>query len=267
MATKNILADTDFTRGTDNRFKNAVLMGKVTEIVVDKKGANIRALMPDKVDHKDQPLITKPIPVLQVCAGGKKSFAMPRVKQNVMLVKLPHGTSDYAAIGFFYTSEDPPPVTDPKLDYCEWEGGHKQTHDANDDAEVFLTQDFKGGWKATVKKNIDISTTDGGTCSIVSDGDMLVKSATGDVNVESPTGKVTINQQNIDLVASGTISIQAAEIKLTGVVTVVGAMNQNGIHRDTRGLHQLGTVEYETRIAELESRVARLERELISKSI
>jgi Phage-related baseplate assembly protein. len=159
------------------------------------KGANIRVTMPDRLDHDNQPLITKPIPVLQISAGGKKSFAMPRIGQNAMLVKLPNSTSSYAALGFFYTSKEPPPVTDPKVDYVEWEGGHTQKHDANDDADVFLTQDFKGGWNCTVKKDVNLKTTDGAKTNIESDGDVLIKSATGNIDVKSPTGTVSIERR------------------------------------------------------------------------
>lgn len=255
---KNLLADTDYTRGTDNRFKNGVIVGKVTEIVCDDKGANIRALMPDKVDHKDQPLITKPIPVLQTCAGGKRSFAMPRIKQNVLLVKLPHGTSDYAAIGFFYTSKDPPPIKDPKVDYCEWEGGHVEKHDANDDADVFLTQDFKGGWNCTVKKDVNIETTDGANTNIKSDGDVLIKSATGDINVESPTGTINLKQQQIHL--TGTVTIDGP-LNVNGLITHVGNMNTNGHHVDSKGPHSsTRESELEARVAALEATVARLEK-------
>src|SRR5262245_36967918 len=146
MALKNLLGDTDYSDGRDNRFAKSVLLGKVSKLEVDEKGANVRIIMPDRLDHNGQPLITKPIPVLQISAGGKKQFAMPRLDQNALVVKLPNSTSNYAAIGFFYTTKLPPPVTDPKLDYTEWEGGHIQKFDANDDADVFLTWDFKGGW-------------------------------------------------------------------------------------------------------------------------
>jgi phage baseplate assembly protein gpV len=251
MSLKNLLGDTDYARGKDMRFKSVVWIGKVSKIECDDKQANVRVIMPDRMDHKGTPLNSKPIPVLQIASRAKKSYAIPRIADNVAIVKLANATSDYIAIGTFYTKNDPPPVSDPKLDYTEWEGGHKQTYDANDDAEVFLTQDFKGGWKSTIKKDIDIKTTDGGKCSIISDGDMLMKSATGNVNVESPTGTVTIKQQTIEL--------QAATIKLTGHVIVTGAMDQTGIHHDTNGFHVSGGKELEERIAALEARVAQLE--------
>jgi hypothetical protein len=31
-------------------------------------------------------------------------------------------------LGSFYIKRNPPPVTDPKLDYTEWEGGHTQKY-------------------------------------------------------------------------------------------------------------------------------------------
>lgn len=247
---KNLLADTDFTDGRDKRFVHSVLIGRVSKMECSDKGANIRVTMPDRLDHDNQPLITKPIPVLQISAGGKKSFAMPRIGQNAMLVKLPNSTSSYAALGFFYTSKEPPPVTDPKVDYVEWEGGHTQKHDANDDADVFLTQDFKGGWNCTVKKDVNLKTTDGAKTNIESDGDVLIKSATGNIDVKSPTGTVSIEQQNITL--KGTVTIQ-------GNIIHTGDMTTSGHHIDAAGHHTFSRAELEERLAQLEARVAQLE--------
>lgn len=246
---KNLLADTDFTDGRDKRFVHSILIGRVSKMECSDKGANIRVTMPDRLDHEGQPLITKPIPVLQISAGGKKQFAMPRIGQNTMLVKLPNSTSSYAAIGFFYTSKEPPPVTDPLVDYCEWEGGHIQKHDANKDADVFLTQDFKGGWNCTVKKDVNLKTTDGAKTNIESDGDVLIKSATGNIDVKSPSGTVNIEQQNIHL--TGTVTID-------GDIVHTGNMMTHGVHQDNKGFHT-NAREYEERIAKLEARVAVLE--------
>jgi phage baseplate assembly protein gpV len=255
---KNILSDTDYTKGWDNRFGTSVVVGKISKLECSEKGANVRVIMPDRCDHDGNPLITKPIPVLQVASAAKKSFAMPREKDNIVLVKLPNGTANYLAIGSFYTSKSPPPITDPKVDYCEWEGGHTEQHDANDDAEVFLTQDFKGGVKTTVKKDIEVKTTDGGKMSMTSDGDMLMKSATGNINVESPSGTVNIKQQAIHLTGHVTID---GPLDINGNITHVGNMNTNGTHQDTRGFHQASTRETELaqRLEALERRVAELE--------
>src|SRR5215831_5282100 len=208
MGRKNLLADTDYTSGKDNRFKNSVHIGRVSEIIVTDKGANVRVIMPDKVDHNDQPLITKPIPVLQTSTGKKRSFAMPRIGQNVLLVKLPNGTSDYAAVGFFYTSNDPPPVTDPMLDYCEYDDGSTMKFDAN---EGTLTWNFKGGISVTTVEDITINTQ----------------------------GKVTINADgDIKLVSSGgKVIAQASEIDLIGHVVHTGDMNTSGVHIDANGHH------------------------------
>jgi phage baseplate assembly protein gpV len=259
MANKNLISDTDYTDGRDKRFASSVCIGKVSKMEVSEKGANIRALLADRLDHKGNPLITRPVPVLQICAGGKKSFAMPRVGQNVFLTKLPNSTSCYAAMGFFYTSKDPPPVTDPKLDYVEWEGGHTQTHDANTDDngnpknDVFLTQDFKGGWKGTYKKDVNLNTTDSAKFNIVADGDVKINSANGNIDVQSPNGTITIEQKNITL--KGTVTIEG-DIKHTG------NMQTSGIHTAADGPHAscgLAQGELETRIATLEARLAALE--------
>src|SRR5262252_8149857 len=187
---KNILSDTDYTKGWDNRYGVTAVVARVCKIEVSDKGANVRVMMPDRLDHNDKPLISKPIPIMQIAAKSKKSFAVPRIDDDVLVMKLPNGTSNYAVVGTFYTSKKPPPVTDPLLDYTEWEGGHKQTFDANEDADVFLKQEFKGGWDATIKKDVSLKTTDGAKFNIEADGDVLVKSATGNIDISSPTGTV-----------------------------------------------------------------------------
>jgi phage baseplate assembly protein gpV len=244
---KNILADTDFASGHDNRFKSSVVVGFVSKIECNSKRSDVRVIFPDRVDHENTPLITKPIPVLQTASQSKRSFAVPRIGDFVAVMKMPNATGDYFVLGTFYSPENPPPVTDPKLDYTEWEGGHTQKFDANDDADVFLTQDFKGGINQTVKKDVNIKTTDGAKYNIEADGDMLLKSATGNINVESPSGIVTINQQEIDLTAT--------TIKLNGHVIVTGNIDQTGVHHDNNGYHTSGRS-----VEELEKRVARLER-------
>jgi phage baseplate assembly protein gpV len=246
---KNLLADTDYTDGRDQRFVHAVVIGKVSKLEVSEKGANMRVIMPDKIDHTGNPLITKPVPMLQISAGGKKSFAMPRVGQNVLMVKLPNSTSSYAAIGHFYTTKVPPPVTDPMVDYCEWEGGHSEKFDANSGADPFLTQDFKGGWKATIAKAVNIATTGGAAINLTSDGDTNIKSNSGNITVNAPSGTVTIEQQNITL--KGTVTIQ-------GNINHTGNMTTSGVHTDSLG-HHTNAVALEERIAALEARIAALE--------
>lgn len=252
---KNILSDTDYTKGWDNRFGVAVVIGKVSKIECSEKGANVRVSMPDRVDHEGQPLITKPIPVMQVASAAKRSFAMPRLNDNLVLIKLPNGTSNYMAVGSFYTKKDPPPITDPKVDYCEWEGGHIEKHDANTDengkasSDVFLTQDFKGGWDATIKKDVNFKTTDSAKFNIESDGHCTIKSANGDVNIQSPSGKVNIEQQEI--VLKGTVKIE-------GNIEHTGDMRTSGHHVDAAGVHTGGLREGE-RIAKLEAHVQALE--------
>ena len=254
---KNLLSDTDYTKGWDNRFGVTAAVGRVSKLECTDKAASVRVIMPDRLDHQDQPLISKPIPVLQQASTAKKSFAMPRLNDSVLMVKLPNGTSNYAVIGSFYTAKNPPPIKDPKVDYCEWEGGHVEQHDANDDAEVFLTQDFKGGVKITVKKDIEIKTTDGGKMSMTSDGDMLVKSATGNLNVESPSGAVNIKQKTINLEAD-TITIKGA-VTITGDITHTGNMNTNGVHHDNKGYHTNSAERDAERIAKLEAMLMAME--------
>jgi phage baseplate assembly protein gpV len=255
---KNLLSDTDYTRGHDNRFGAVALIGKVSKIECSEKGANVRVSLMDKLDHNGQPMITKPIPVWQISSGKKRSFAMPRINQNCVLVKLPTSTTDYLLLGTFYTRNDPPPVTDPRVDYCEWEGGHTEKFDSNDDADVFLTQDFKAGWKGTYKKDVQLKTTDSAKFNIEADGDVLVKSANGNITIQSPTGTVLIEQDTIDLQGSTEIKLTAPTIRLIGHVIIEGAMDQTGgVHTDPNGLHTSAAALLK-RIEALEEEVAAL---------
>lgn len=175
------------------------------------------------------------------------------------MVKLPNGTSNYAVVGSFYSKKNPPPVTDPLLDYCEWEGGHIEKRDANEDADVFLTQDFKGGWDATIKKDVNFKTTDSAKFNIEADGDILVKSASGSINVESPSGTITIKQQKIVLDATN-IELKGA-VKITGAIDHTGNIVTHGFHTDNKGPHSSSMERDEllARIEALESRVSQLE--------
>jgi len=231
MGQKNLLSDTDYTDGRDKRFAASVLLGKVAKIECSEKGANIRCLLADRLDHKGQPLVTMPVPVLQVCAGGKRSFAMPRIGQNVFLTKLPNSTCNYGAMGFFYTTKDPPPVTDPLLDYTIWDDGKTYVKfDANKNADPFLTWDFQGGWKATVAKDINIKTTNGAKVTIEGDGDVTVKSDSGNITVNAASGAVTIQ-------GNSGITIKAPTITLDGFVHTTQNMLTDGVHTDSLGHH------------------------------
>jgi len=206
MAIKNILAATDFVSGKDNRYRNAVVIGKVVKLECTDKGANMRVQMPEKLDRKGNPLITKPIPMLQVSAGGKRSFAMPRIGQNVLMVKRSNGTGDYLAVGHFYTSNDPPPVTDPMLDYTVYDDGSIKQFDASKGTE---THTLKGD---TVWNN-------DGKAQLSFKGDVLIHSD-GTVTIEGPT--------QIHL---------KGPMKFEGDITHIGNMSTTGIHTAADGPH------------------------------
>jgi phage baseplate assembly protein V len=238
MSEKNLLSDTDYTKGWDNRFGVAVAVGKVTKLECSEKGANVRVIMPDRVDHKDQPLISKPVPVLQIASTAKKSFAMPRLNTNVVMVKLPNGTSNYMVVGSFYTKKDPPPVTDPMLDYVEYEDGSTMQFNASDGT---LTWKLKG--KIVVETDGDISFKTKGKATIDAEGDVLIKSA----------GNALLDAPNLELKGA---------LKFTGNITHQGNIVTSGQHTDVLGLHTASRTreDLEARIAALEKRVAELER-------
>lgn len=234
MGTKNILADTDYTKGHDNRFQSSVVIARVSKIECDKTQANVRCIMPDRVDHKGEPLITKPIPVLHPAATGKRSFQIPRVGTNVVLVKLPNSTCSYAVLASFYTTSDPPPVTDPKLDYCQYDDGSVMQFNA---ANGQLDWNLKGDYNYAGEKDFNVKNK--GNLGITPEKDVNIK----------PQGKVLI---------------EASEIKLKGHVVVEGAMDQTGgNHTDPLGHHSSGReAQLEERVAALERRMAQLEARL-----
>jgi len=213
MARKNLLADTDFTHGKDKRYGASVHIGRVTEVICDETQASVRVIMPDRLDHEGQPLITKPIPVWQTSAGKKKSFAMPRVGQNVVLLKMPNGTSAYHVIGTFYTTSDPPPVTDPLLDYCIYDDGSTKQFDANNGTET---------WK--LKGGIVIETDE--AISIQCDKDVTIDSS-AKVYIKGAT-EVKIEGGNL---------ILKGPLRIEGDIDHVGNMVTSGVHTDTNGVH------------------------------
>lgn len=231
MSRKNILADTDFTSGKDNRFHNTVHIGYVSEINCDKsKGqACVRVIMPDKIDKEGNALITKPIPVMQTASAAKRSFAVPRKGDMVVLTKMPNGTSNYMVTGSIYTTANPPPVDDPMLDYVEYDDGSTMQFNASDGT---LTWKLKGG--IIIETDGDVSFTTKGKFNVKADGDALIEAAL--VHLKGP-------------------------MKFEGDITHIGNMSTTGTHTDVRGRHQAATREEEllARIEALERRVTELE--------
>jgi phage baseplate assembly protein V len=197
MGGKNLLADTDFAKGNDSRFKSSLMIGRVSSIECTETAANVRVLIPDRLDHGGQPLITKPVPVLQPAASKKKSFAIPRIGTNVLLAKLPNGTSDYAVIGSFYTTKDPPPVTDPNLDHVEYEDGSVIEFDAGSGT---MKWDLKGG---------------------------ITLECVGDLTLKS-SGALLVDAPNIHL--KGAMNFE-------GDIIHTGNINTSGRHTDSGGHH------------------------------
>jgi phage baseplate assembly protein V len=244
MSEKNLLSDTDYTKGWDNRFGVSVAVGRVSKIEVTDKQANVRVIFPDRLDHDDQPLISKPIPVLQVASQSKKSFAIPRLNTNVLCVKLPNGTSNYVVLGGFYTTNDPPPVSDPMLDYVEYDDGSTMQFDASTGE---LTWKIKG----------DLLLDNG--------KDFTIKQQ-GDFNVEAQGNVAMKAQGDMDVEASGDLVIKGGTIKLQGPLTIegdithTGNMHTSGVHQDSNGFHQSGAREdLERRVAALEATVSALQ--------
>lgn len=232
MSRKNLLSDTDYTSGRDNRYKASVHIGYVTKIECNKqKGqAHVRVAIPDKVDHKGQPLITKPIPVMQVASAAKKSFAVPRIGDTVLLNKMPNSTSDYFVAGSFYNTANPPPVDDPMLDHCTYDDGSIKEFNASTGSEKW---DLKGG--------INIKTAQ----------TILIEVTGGDVTIR-PSGTCLIDAPNIRL---------RGAMNFEGDITHTGNMNTSGTHTDVRGHHQAAATRDEllARIDALEQRIAGLE--------
>jgi phage baseplate assembly protein V len=229
---KNLLSDTDYTSGKDNRYKASVHIAYVTKIECDKaKGrAHVRVIIPDKVDHKGNPLITKPVPVMQVASQAKKSFAIPRVGDCVLLNKMPNGTSDYFVAGSFYNEKHPPPVDDPMLDHCLYDDGSIKQFNAGDGTE---TWDLKGG--------VNIKTVQA-------------------IMIEVTGGDITLKPSGTCLIEAQTIHLKGA-MNFEGDITHTGNMTTSGTHTDSVGHHTATARDAELmqRIEALEARIAALE--------
>jgi phage baseplate assembly protein V len=246
---KNIISDTDYTKGWDNRFATSVVIGRVSKVECTKDHANVRVIMPDRVDHEGTPLISKPVPVLQVASQAKKSFAMPRQDDQVLMVKMPNSTSNYVVIGSFYTKTNPPPVTDPNLDYVVYDDGSIMQFDASTGE---LTWKLKGDMLWDNEKDFTLKTK--GDVSIEIDGDILLKPK-GDVTV-TPDGDVLIQA------ARGKITLDSPMgLYLQGDIHHTGNMVTSGHHTDAKGPHAASVERDEllNRVDALERRVLALE--------
>jgi len=104
--------------GKDQRFNNSHRIGRVSELVVDDTQTSVRVAFPDK-----QNVISKPFPVCQTSGGARRSFNVPKVGQSVLCGMLANGDSDGFVIGTFYTTQDPPPISDPLRQYTEFADG------------------------------------------------------------------------------------------------------------------------------------------------
>jgi phage baseplate assembly protein V len=254
MGIKRLLSDTDSQRGHDNRFGTAVVIGKVSKIECTDKHANVRVLLPDRVDHNGTPLNTKPIPVLQVASQAKKSYAVPRINDQVVLIKLANGTSDYLVVGSFYTSSNKPPVKDPMLDYVEYDDGSTMQFNASTGE---LTWKLKGNMLWDNEKDFTLKTK--GNVDIEIDGDYTNKPQ-GNIDVEAG-GDVDLKAGGDTVIEAANITLRAANITLDGFVHTTAAMRTDGVHTDVNGLHA-GAARDElllARLQALEARVAQLE--------
>jgi len=228
MGRKNLLADTDFTRAMDNRFKGSVLCGFVSKLECNTKRASVRVIFPDRVDHEGTPLITKPVPILQIAAAGKKSYAVPRLNDMVAVMKMPNSTSDYFVLGSFYTPANPPPVSDPKLDYCIYDDGSTKQFDPSTGTE---TNKFKG-----------------------------------DTNWDHQGGALLKFVKDAEIDSQGNITLKATKLIIQADIQHTGNMTTSGIHNAADGPHaacgageRLEQANIAARIYELERKVARLE--------
>jgi phage baseplate assembly protein V len=236
MGRKNLLSDTDYTSGHDNRYGATVLMGFVSKIECTDKRSSVRVILPDRLDHQDNPVITKPVPVLQVASAAKKSFCVPRLGDTVALMKMPNSTSDYFVIGSFYTPRNPPPVSDPMLDHTTYDDGSIMEFNASNGT---LTWKLKGDVLWTNEKGATLKFKEAVT--IETDGDVNIKPVGGSVNIE----------------AGGLISLKGT-MKFEGNIDHTGNMVTHGTHTDNLGHHT--SSQRDERIDQLEKRVARLER-------
>jgi phage baseplate assembly protein V len=241
MSRKNLLSDTDYTSGKDNRFATAVLIAKVSKNECTDQQANVRCIIPDKVDHDGNPLNTKPIPVLQVASEAKRSFAVPRLGTNVLLVKLPNSTSDYAVIGSFYTKNDPPPVSDPMLDYVQYDDGSIMQFNASNGEQT---------WKLTGKMLWDNE----------KGADLKFKEA---VLIDAGSGSITVKSTGTILLDGTTVQLKG-NLNFQGNITHTGNMTTSGVHLDANGHHTTSTAreDVQARLEALEARVTALETRL-----
>ena len=184
---------------------NEILMGKVVSHEVTEDQANVRVLYADRGN-----MISKPIPVLQRGALGMRSMDVPAIGSNVMVNRSSSGLEEGFVMGTLYTTENPPPQTDPNKSYTEF--GDKSTFEFNPATG--------GGMTLKLTSALDVSSA------------MTIKmTATGEITITS-SGKITLKGTEIVL-DTPKVSIPSGDIEQTG------NFNQTGVHTDSIGRHDV----------------------------
>lgn len=111
-------------------------IGKVSS--VDGKTSTVRVTFPDKDD-----MVSAPLPVIVPCNFGDKEYHLPKEHAQVLCVFLPNdsgrGMNDGYVIGGFYSTEDPPEETDPKVHCLKMEDGSFIRFDGKGNVELHAT--------------------------------------------------------------------------------------------------------------------------------
>lgn len=163
-----------------NEQQNMIAVGRVASHECDDSKADVRILFPDREDF-----ISKPGPVIQRSGGGKRSYDVPRVGQSVLVARLPGAVEENFVLGSFYTTADPPPITDPNMDYIEYDDGSVVSFDPK---TATMTWMIKGPINLTATGGPITLTTDG-QCTITAPEIKLAGNVTitGNLTVEGET--------------------------------------------------------------------------------
>lgn len=196
--------------GKDQRFNNALRVGRVSDVVSDEGTLALRVVFPDKEN-----VISKPLQLIQQSGGARRSYNVPKIGQSVLCGMLANGDSDGFVIGPFYTTADPPPITDPNRQYTEFADGTKVEFN-----------------EATKTMSVDAQ----GPINIKTAGPATIEAA-GEITIKAPT--IRLDAANV--IITGSLSVEGGAggdvVTIQGQIRHQGDMETSGTHRDSRGYH------------------------------
>lgn len=212
--------------------------GKRTGVVsvVDGKTAMVRVRFDDIADANGEPVVSHWIQVAHRRVFGDREYWMPDVGEQVLIDFDVRGIETAYSLGGVYSTEDPPPVTDPNKHHVQYKDGTFREYDRKQhlltikisgedlkdeegEGDGASPRDGSGGDGGGKGGKVDIfieETTDvysKGKITIKTDADVLVQ-AEGKVDVIAKKDVTVKTDANATVEAQGDVSVKCRNYKV-----------------------------------------------------